>query len=143
MWSSMALWLLLVVPPRFVTPLRCFLSRYLRARATAFVFGVESSGVRFVLFLSTSEMESNSSVNCSSVFEDFKCASQAHLVLFGGVASLFCAGAQLCPAIVFCSQEVWSCVACTGLSASSLARVYSLVAGGSPLGMAVRNPLFI
>ncbi|KAL0884916.1 hypothetical protein Bca101_008898 [Brassica carinata] len=72
MWSSMALWLLLVVPPRFVTPLRCFLSRYLRARATAFVFGVESSGVRFVLFLSTSEMESNSSVNCSSVFEDFK-----------------------------------------------------------------------
>ncbi|KAL0797632.1 hypothetical protein Bca101_052806 [Brassica carinata] len=26
MWSPMALWLLLVVPPRFVTPLRCFLS---------------------------------------------------------------------------------------------------------------------
>ncbi|KAG2325974.1 hypothetical protein Bca52824_008702 [Brassica carinata] len=135
MWSSMALWLLLVVPPRFVAPTLLPLVTSEQERRLCVWSGV--FGVRFVRFVEA-EMESNSSLNCSSVLKtssgvavlrvvdrhvvalglcSHPSASQAHLVLFGGVASLFYAGLEaqrsgssgVSTRFLHCPLRFWRC----------------------------------
>lgn len=114
-WSSMVPWWLLCVLLHFATPLRFFLSRKLRAKATAFLFGVVPLVIIVVLSPSTPEIVflqrriwlfgSRRHKRCGGSAVQSLIAMEvalghslhpstlrAHLILRGGVVRLFCAG---------------------------------------------------